>query len=653
MGLNELINELSKNVELLEKSYKSYQDKESDTALELKEKLAKAKAIMAEETAYRDEVNNAYIRFSELKNLYQEVTVIERELKKSGLTPERESQLRNRMEGLHRMAVGRLDTTSKLDDIKSAITATAFKINRLNGMVDEKAVEYDERELESLNAQLETLENGDLSIQELENHIEELAIMEGNINGTIKLYDRIPQLKEELAKIAEEFGEQSEKYVEFKQYIEVEEEKLKDSFIEINAFEMEHGYTSIIDASDISAIQIEEVERNRRKLADKRKELEKGKNARVNQIRECKNKRKIILDKYGVKSPEETLTQAAERARGEYSKFIGYRRNGYAMKELEKKIDPSKEEKPEEKDDKNLSSQTIVGGRTVSDVKVDEKENGAKKSDKSKASKEVDKSNLPVKKENIFSRLFGAKQEVTVDEEKESVEMPSNVESFLLENEDNFFVRDGKMSFFEKEDNKLIRKERDISYYTKKPDKALQKSLDELKKKMLDIYGKDGLKKICDEIKKENGGNDTEFTSMMSSNPLKSYKAIRNFQKKEELDGKISPKSWSNPTLTENKIKVAMALDSALSAREVYDILRNPSKAYKHSFEATYVMAQSKIPFAAAKAVEYKESTLEKMYAGKVKPNFGINSTFDKEGKLSVTFESDRVKTKSMEMDER
>ena len=257
------------------------------------------------------------------------------------------------------------------------------------------------------------------------------------------------------------------------------------------------------------------------------------------------------------------------------------------------------------------------------------------------------KENLPAKKQGLFSRLFS--KDKSIDEIQEVYERPQSMEVFLMQNDDKINARDGKMSFFDVEGDKLVRKERDLSYYTKKPSKALNKSIDGIRERMIKLYGKEGLKQICKDMKKENDGKDTEFTKIMSGSIIKSGVASFRFRGRDEIDGKSKD---SQSEIIRNQIKVAMALDSAMTPEEVCDILKSPEKAYSnHDADLDYITVKGRFPFSSPKPMEYKKSTLEQLYEGKTEPKLGIEIKFDENGRLNVSFDDDKNKNKNQQRD--
>lgn len=670
MGINELIDELERNVGLLEESYALNVEGNSDEAPKSKERLDRAKAILQDEKTYRDGINNDATRILELKRLYQEVNVIQKELEKD-LTPEKRSSLTNRLSELQSIANQNLGVSIELDDIRAAIEETVFDFNRLNGNIDENEIEEDKKELQSILEEIAVAQAESGEDEELE----DLAGKEGRLNVAEEKARRLQQLLVEttnlrtsLVNVGNTNGRHSAEYLELARKMKELESEIKDLVFDINECEIFFGYSPDFDEN---ALNMDAIEDFVKRMNDEKQKLNAHKEKVQKQLTPLIEKRNRVLSKYGIaintpqnidfdRSQIETaFDSAVEKIKENHEKFVKYRKNGYAMQKTERIVEGTPvaneekakgDKKVEESKASKETSQTLIGGAgsRTSKVTKEEKLKEPERTSKPKESvtareSETTSNNLPVKKKNFFDRIFGGAKKDAKDEEKESVSMPTNMELFMATNDDKIYIKDGKMSFFERNGDQLVRKERDVNYYIANPSKALDRAVDGLRKRMIDLYGKDALRKVCEDIKKENGGKDNEFTRLMSANPFKYTSAYRKFMKKEELDGKMTdPKSWKSPVVIENRIKVAMALDSAMTVREAVEALRNPSNAYRYNSDMTYVMQRGKTFLSRAKPIEYKESTLEKMYAGKIQPRLGIEVKIDDAGKMKVSFDKER-----------
>lgn len=670
MGINELIDELERNVELLEESYALNVEGNSDEAPKSKERLDRAKAILQDEKTYRDGINNDATRILELKRLYQEVNVIQKELERD-LTPDKRSSLTNRLSELQSIANQNLGVSIELDDIRAAIEETVFDFNRLNGNIDENEIEEDRKKLQDIFEEIVATqtENGeDEELEDLAGKEERLNVAEEKARRLQQLLVETTNLRTSLVNVGNTNGRHSAEYLELARKMKELESEIKDLVFDMNECEMFFGYSPDFDEN---ALNMDDIEDFIKRMQDEKTKLNASKEEVQKKLSPLIERRNRILSKYGIviDNPqnidfdrdqiETAFDSAVEKIKENHEKFVKYRRNGYAMQKTERIVEGSpvvtgekakEKEKTEESKASKKSSQTLIGGagsitsKATKEEKLKEPERTSKPKESVTARKsETTSNNLPVKKKNFFDRMFGGVKKDVKDEEKERVSMPTNMELFMATNDDKIYVKDGRMSFFERNGNQLVRKERDVNYYIANPSKALDHAVDGLRKRMIDLYGKDALKKVCEDIKKENGGKDNEFTRLMSANPFKYTSAYRKFLKKEELDGKMTdPKSWKSPVVIENRIKVAMALDSAMTVREAVEALRNPSNAYRYSSDMTYVMQRGKTFLSRAKPIEYKESTLEKMYAGRIQPRLGIEVKIDDAGKMRVSFDKER-----------
>ena len=684
MGINELIDELERNVGLLEESYALNVEGNSDEAPKSKERLDRAKAILQDEKTYRDGINNDATRILELKRLYQEVNVIQKELERD-LTPDKRSSLTNRLSELQSIANQNLGVSIELDDIRAAIEETVFDFNRLNGNIDENEIEEDREKLQDIFEEIVATqtENGeDEELEDLAGKEERLNVAEEKARRLQQLLVETTNLRTSLVNVGNTNGRHSAEYLELARKMKELESEIKDLVFDMNECEMFFGYSPDFDEN---ALNMDDIEDFIKRMQDEKTKLNASKEEVQKKLSPLIERRNRILSKYGIviDNPqnidfdrdqiETAFDSAVEKIKENHEKFVKYRRNGYAMQKTERIVEGSpvvtgekakEKEKTEESKASKKSSQTLIGGagsitsKATKEEKLKEPERTSKpKEEKLKEPERTSKSegrvsaresentsnNLPVKRKSFFDRMFGGAKKYVKDEEKESVSMPTNMELFMATNDDKIYIKDGKMSFFERNGDQLVRKERDVNYYIANPSKALDHAVDGLRKRMIDLYGKDALRKVCEDIKKENGGKDNEFTRLMSANPFKYASAYRKFLKKEELDGKMTdPKSWKSPVVIENRIKVAMALDSAMTVREAVEALRNPSNAYRYSSDMTYVMQRGKTFLSRAKPIEYKESTLEKMYAGKIQPRLGIEVKIDDAGKMKVSFDKER-----------
>lgn len=670
MGINELIDELERNVGLLEESYALNVEGNSDEAPKSKERLDRAKAILQDEKTYRDGINNDATRILELKRLYQEVNVIQKELERD-LTPDKRSSLTNRLSELQSIANQNLGVSIELDDIREAIEETVFDFNRLNGNIDENEIEEDRKKLQDIFEEIVATqtENGeDEELEDLAGKEERLNVAEEKARRLQQLLVETTNLRTSLVNVGNTNGRHSAEYLELARKMKELESEIKDLVFDMNECEMFFGYSPDFDEN---ALNMDDIEDFIKRMQDEKIKLDASKEEVQKKLSPLIERRNRILSKYGIviDNPQDidfgrdqietAFDSAIEKIKENHEKFVKYRRNGYAMQKTERIVEGSpvvtgekakEEEKTEESKASKKSSQTLIGGagsitsKATKKEKLKEPERTSKPKESVTAREsETTSNNLPVKKKNFFDRMFGGVKKDVKDEEKERVSMPTNMELFMATNDDKIYVKDGRMSFFERNGNQLVRKERDVNYYIANPSKALDHAVDGLRKRMIDLYGKDALKKVCEDIKKENGGKDNEFTRLMSANPFKYTSAYRKFLKKEELDGKMTdPKSWKSPVVIENRIKVAMALDSAMTVREAMEALSNPSNAYRYNSDMTYVMQRGKTFLSRAKPIEYKESTLEKMYAGKIQPRLGIEVKIDDAGKMKVSFDKER-----------
>ena len=684
MGLNDLISELEQNVDLLERSYSSNDDEQSYQAISTKEKLEKAKAILREEKQYRDEINSTATRIVELKRLYQEVNVIQKK-KKKNISPEKRASLMERFSELEGIANERFDIGIEEDEIKETIKESVLKFNRLNGSIEEGEIEEDRNNLHKM---IEELQSNEKELEELNEQNEDLDEAKEEAEKLKALIKDVSYAKVRIETLKSEHNENSEEYKKLVDEMKSMQQEIEDLVNNINMQAMSMGYTISFDENSLSIDKVDEFISLMKKEKDEFLAKKEKLNIAMNQI---PSKMTDIINKYdgtlrlpfGVKVTSEEFGKISEKAfetaiekiKDNHEKFVNYRRDGYAMNNVKKEIggtangkqnptdrkdkdDSKASPKPDNGKDKNDSkpeTKPVFGGNAkppkgnpiisggLNKNKPDQNLS-PKFEPVANGKQQEEKNDLPAKKQGLFSRLFSKNN--STDKIQEAYEKPQSMEVFLMQNDDKINAKDGKVSFFDVEEKNIVRKERDLAYYVENPSKALDKSIDGIRKRMIALYGKKELKKICDDMKKENGGKDTEFTKIMSSNIIKSGVASFKFRSREELDGKLKdPTTWQSVKLVENQIKVAMALDSAMTPEEVCEILKAPDKAYSnHEADLNYVTVKGKFPLSRAKAVEYKKSKLEQMYEGKTELRLGIETKFDENGKLIVSFEDEKHK---------
>ena len=375
MGINELIDELERNVGLLEESYALNVEGNSDEAPKSKERLDRAKAILQDEKTYRDGINNDATRILELKRLYQEVNVIQKELEKD-LTPEKRSSLTNRLSELQSIANQNLGVSIELDDIRAAIEETVFDFNRLNGNIDENEIEEDKKELQSILEEIAVAQAESGEDEELE----DLAGKEGRLNVAEEKARRLQQLLVEttnlrtsLVNVGNTNGRHSAEYLELARKMKELESEIKDLVFDINECEMFFGYSPDFDEN---ALNMDAIEDFVKRMNDEKQKLNAHKEKVQKQLTPLIEKRNRVLSKYGIaintpqnidfdRSQIETaFDSAVEKIKENHEKFVKYRKNGYAMQKTER----------------------IVEGTPVAN---EEKAEGDKKVEESKASKET------------------------------------------------------------------------------------------------------------------------------------------------------------------------------------------------------------------------------------------------------------------------
>lgn len=685
MGLNELIDELERNINTLEQSYENKE--KGDVATRIKERIERNKAILQDEKTYRDEMNRNASQMLELKRMYQEITVIQRELDKD-ISSERRQNLLSRLNEIVGIARDRYGLEiaegagieGATEGIKKIIKKTEFTINRLNGNIEDSEIDEDRKELDTIIQNIESEEfQSELKnfegFEDFEKKNKALEKAEVDIESLKKLIRDAAYVRTQLVNMENTVGRDSEEYKELLARKNKIEQEVGDLVTGINMCDAMFGYGGTLDAEALSLDEIDDFASRMRK--EKTVVLDGLKKARqvVNPVI---NERNAILRKYGVIEDKgfdltgdeikDVFNAAVQKINDDHEKYIKYRRNGYAMNKVKGEINgthtgkgqPTSKDKPAPQNtptpkgapDKNSKpapdrNTTPIGGTIgQSKNKTNQNLNPSFEARNTREEHEEAKENLPAKKQGLFSRLFS--KDKSIDEIQEVYERPQSMEVFLMQNDDKINARDGKMSFFDVEGDKLVRKERDLSYYTKNPSKALNKSIDGIRERMIKLYGKEGLKQICKDMKKENDGKDTEFTKIMSGSIIKSGVASFRFRGRDEIDGKSKD---SQSEIIRNQIKVAMALDSAMTPEEVCDILKSPEKAYSnHDADLDYITVKGRFPFSSPKPMEYKKSTLEQMYEGKTEPKLGIEIKFDENGRLNVSFDDDKNKNQQRDV---
>lgn len=682
MGLNELIDELERNINTLEQSYENKE--KGDVATRIKERIERNKAILQDEKTYRDEMNRNASQMLELKRMYQEITVIQRELDKD-ISSERRQNLLSKLNEIVGIARDRYGLEiaegagieGATEGIKRIIKETEFTINRLNGNIEDSEIDEDRKELDTViqNIESEEFQSQMENLKDFSEKNEALEKAEADVESLKKLIRDAAYVRTQLVNMENTVGRDSEEYKELLARKNKIEQEVGDLVTGINMCDAMFGYGGTLDAEALSLDEIDDFASRMRK--EKTVVLDGLKKARqvVNPVI---NERNAILRKYGVIEDKgfdltgdeikDVFNAAVQKINDDHEKYIQYRRNGYAMNKVKGEINgthtgkgqPTSKDKPAPQNtptpkgapDKNSKpapdrNTTPIGGTIgQSKNKTNQNLNPSFEARNTREEHEEAKENLPAKKQGLFSRLFS--KDKSIDEIQEVYERPQSMEVFLMQNDDKINARDGKMSFFDVEGDKLVRKERDLSYYTKNPSKALNKSIDGIRERMIKLYGKEGLKQICKDMKKENDGKDTEFTKIMSGSIIKSGVASFRFRGRDEIDGKSKD---SQSEIIRNQIKVAMALDSAMTPEEVCDILKSPEKAYSnHDADLDYITVKGRFPFSSPKPMEYKKSTLEQLYEGKTEPKLGIEIKFDENGRLNVSFDDEKTKNQQRDV---
>lgn len=663
-GDNNTASELNKEILQNEEALRQGQDK----AGEAFSRLENARAVLKSEKQYRKEISEASQEILELTQKLREIDEITQELSQPNLSEERRRILADRLDNIEVTLKDDIRTGNKYEDVAMALTLAGEKLNRARGIVPEETVNFDQNRLNELEEYISQFDDEYKEYQENMENIDKAEELAWRINETYARYqefckhfhvaadgtvfydpgynsNKLEALASELLDLLNENMDIEQKF-----------------FLSKPAFEIKENFDKNVPGAikidtDVLNENLENLKKYRSTLQKQQEEVEHRKSV-------FEVERNEIRSKYKMEKNETNVKNAVEREREKYQK---YRKNEKTWQEAKKTISDVDQVKNTNKaDDKtkndavNDKKQLNNSDKTKGDKNSDDKgkinqssssksalnQSGTNKVNETSTTQKKEEIKLPAEnKPSFFEKLFGKKDKKTesVELEYESISMPQNVDMFLLENENKMYVRDGKLSFFEKKGDKLVRKEKDIDSYIKNPSKALDKAVGNLRKKMIEMYGEDGLKKLCKEMKKENDGKDTEFTRMMSSNPAKRAWGRFKTKTKDELDGKLdfsnnAIKALEDPAIPENQFKMAIALDSALTAQDVCNALKAPYCPYKHSCDARLV-ATGKTTLGYAKLEEYKETELEKMSRKPYVPTF--ECSFDEDGKFNVKFKSE------------
>ena len=219
MGLNELIDELERNINTLEQSYENKE--KGDVATRIKERIERNKAILQDEKTYRDEMNSNASQMLELKRMYQEITVIQRELDKD-ISSESPRNLLSRLNEVVRIARDRFGLKiaegagieGATEGIKRIIKETEFTINRLNGNIEDSEIDEDRKELDTVIQKVESeefqsqLEN----LKDFSEKNEALEKAEADIESLKKLIRDAAYVRTQLVNMENTVGRNSEEY---------------------------------------------------------------------------------------------------------------------------------------------------------------------------------------------------------------------------------------------------------------------------------------------------------------------------------------------------------------------------------------------------------------------------------------------------------
>lgn len=687
-GDNDTALELNEEILKNEEALRQGQDK----AGEAFNRLEDARAILESERQYRKEISEASQEILELTQKLREIDEIMQELSQPNLSEDRRKILLSRLDNIEVILEDGYRTGDKYGDVAMALTLAGEKLNRARGIVSEETLNFDQNRLNELE---EYIKQFDDEYKENKKDIDDIDRAEELVRQINEKYARYQEFSNHFHIAADgtrvyepgygpdEFDRLTSELLDLLGNNKDIEQKFS---LSKSAFEIGEDFNK--NVPNAIKIDVDTLNGNLQNLKNYRSTLQKQQEDIERRKSVFEAERDGIRSKYKMEKRETDVRKAVER---EKEKHLKYRKNEEPWQKAENTIKDANQDKNSDKaTDQTMNTNKDQKNQTEAGKDKDGKNQSANDKDKSKNDQPVnnnktkpadlpkndgkgqpsklsdampvlnqdnnkipetstqpkkEETKLPAeKKPSFFERLFGQKEEKVKSTELdcESVSMPKDIDMFLLENENKMYVKDGKLSFFEKKGDKLIRKEKDIDSYIKNPSKALDKAIGNLRGKMLEMYGEDGLKKLCKEMKKENGGKDTDFTRMMSSNPAKRVWGRFKTKTKDELDGKLdlssdAIKTWDDPTIPENQFKMAIALDSALTAQDVCNALKSPYGPYKHSCDARLV-ATGKTTFGYAKLQKYEETELEKMNKKPYIPTF--ECAFDENGKFSVNFKS-------------
>lgn len=701
-GDNDTALELNEEILKNEEALRQGQDK----AGEAFNRLEDARAILESEKQYRKEISEASQEILELTQKLREIDEIMQELSQPNLSEDRKKILLSRLDNIEVILEDGYRKGDKYEDVVMALTLAGEKLNRARGIVPEETLNFDQNRLNELE---EYIKQFDDEYKENKEDIDDIDRAEELVRQINEKYARYQEFSNHFHIAADgtrvyepgydpdEFDRLTSELLDLLGNNKDIEQKFS---LSKSAFEIGEDFNK--NVPNAIKIDVDTLNGNLRNLKNYRSTLQKQQEDIERRKSVFEAERDGIRSKYKMEKRETDVRKAVER---EKEKYLKYRKNEDPWQKAEKAVKDANEDKNSDKatnqtmntnkdqknqtearkdkygknqsandKDKSKNDQPASNNKTkpsdlpkndgkgqpskLSDAKPVLNQDNSNKAPETSTQPKKEETKLPAeKKPSFFERLFGQKEEKVKSTELdcESVSMPKDIDMFLLENENKMYVKDGKLSFFEKKGDKLIRKEKDIDSYIKNPSKALDKAIGNLRGKMLEMYGEDGLKKLCKEMKKENGGKDTDFTRMMSSNPAKRVWGRFKTKTRDELDGKLdlssdAIKTWDDPTIPENQFKMAIALDSALTAQDVCNALKSPYGPYKHSCDAR-LLATGKTTFGYAKLEKYEETELEEMGRKPYVPTF--ECVFDENGKFSVNFKSRAIEnTKNQEKTE-
>ncbi len=687
-GDNDTALELNEEILKNEEALRQGQDK----AGEAFNRLEDARAILESERQYRKEISEASQEILELTQKLREIDEIMQELSQPNLSEDRRKILLSRLDNIEVILEDGYRKGDKYEDVVMALTLAGEKLNRARGIVPEETLNFDQNRLNELE---EYIKQFDDEYKENKEDIDDIDRAEELVRQINEKYARYQEFSNHFHIAADgtrvyepgydpdEFDRLTSELLDLLGNNKDIEQKFS---LSKSAFEIGEDFNK--NVPNAIKIDVDTLNGNLRNLKNYRSTLQKQQEDIERRKSVFEAERDGIRSKYKMEKRETDVRKAVER---EKEKYLKYRKNEDPWQKAEKTVkDANKDKNSDKATNQTMNTNKDQKNQTEARKDKDGKNQSANDKDKSKNDQSAnnnktkpadlpkndgklqssklsdampvlnqdnnkipetstqpkkEETKLPAeKKPSFFERLFGQKEEKVKSTELdcESVSMPKDIDMFLLENENKMYVKDGKLSFFEKKGDKLIRKEKDIDSYIKNPSKALDKAIGNLRGKMLEMYGEDGLKRLCKEMKKENGGKDTDFTRMMSSNPAKRVWGRFKTKTRDELDGKLdlssdAIKTWDDPTIPENQFKMSIALDSALTAQDVCNALKSPYGPYKHSCDARLV-ATGKTTFGYAKLEKYEETELEEMGRKPYVPTF--ECVFDENGKFSVNFKS-------------